>query len=121
MIYCLIIKHKTLKNILFIHEMGKSDLPKVKSVVDDNQMFSSEFLDEMTIGYFKQETQDMWFVVEHDEADVNAVAFCSPERMTESTWNLLLIAALKQFQGLGIGTELMVFAESKLRDIAVRV
>lgn len=101
--------------------MIKSDLPKVKSVVDDNQMFPSEYLDEMTQGYLSQETQDMWFVAEHDEAGVIALAFCSPERMTEGTWNLLLIAVLKRFQGCGIGSELIALTEAKLKKLAVRV
>ena len=101
--------------------MNKSDIPKVKSIIDDNQMFPSEYLDEMTSGYFEQETREMWFVVEHKEAGVIAVAFCSPERMTEGTWNLLLIAALRQFQGSGIGSKLMTFTEDKLKKLSVRV
>jgi GNAT superfamily N-acetyltransferase len=115
------IDYKTLKNQLYIREMNKSDLLKVKSIIDDNQMFPSEFLDEMTLGYFDQETAEMWFVVEQEEAGVIAIAYCSPERMTEGTWNLLLIAVLRQFQGCGVGTKLMTFIEDKLKKLAVRV
>lgn len=119
--YYLIIEYKTLKNQIYIREMHKSDLLKVKSIIDDNQMFPSEFLDEMALGYFDQETDEMWFVMEQEEAGVIAVAYCSPERMTEGTWNLLLIAVLRQFQGCGIGSKLMTFIEDKLKKLAVRV
>jgi GNAT superfamily N-acetyltransferase len=101
--------------------LNKFDFLKVKSIIDDNQMFPSVFLDEMTLGYFDQETAEMWFVLEQEEAGVIAIDYCSPERMTESTWNLLLIAVLRQFQGCGVGTKLMTFIEDKLKKLAVRV
>ena len=110
-----------MKNKTYIREMKKSDLPKVKSIIDDNQMFPSEYLDEMVLTYFEQETQEMWFVLEQEEVGVIAVAYCSPERMTEGTWNLLLIAVLKEYQGCGFGAKLMTFTEDKLKNLAVRV
>lgn len=101
--------------------MIKSDLPKVKAIIDDNQMFPSEFLDEMVLGCLNCETKEMWFVLEQEGSGVIAVAYLSPERMTEGTWNLLLIAVLKQFQGCKIGSKLMAFSEEKLKKLGVRV
>lgn len=101
--------------------MKESDLPRVKSIIDDNQMFPSEYLDEMVLGYFSQATQEMWFVLEQQTEGVIAVAYCSPERMTQGTWNLLLIAVVRKFQGDGIGTKLMSFIEDKLAKLTVRV
>jgi GNAT superfamily N-acetyltransferase len=114
------IEYKTFKNKIYIREMNKFDFLKVKSIIDDNQMFPSVFLDEMTLGYFDQETAEMWFVVEQEEAGVIAITYCSPERMSEGTWNLLLILVLRQFQGCGVGTMLMTFIGGKLKKLGVR-
>jgi GNAT superfamily N-acetyltransferase len=110
-----------LKNQQFIREMSKSDLAKVKAIIDDNQMFPAEYIDEMTVDYFNQETQELWYILEQEDAGIIAVAYCSPERMTEGTWNLLLIAVLKQFQGCGVGSTLITFIEQKLQTLMVRV
>jgi hypothetical protein len=48
-----------LENQKYIREMSKSDLPKIKSIIDDNHMFPSEYIDEMTVNYFNQETEEM--------------------------------------------------------------
>ncbi|KKL02489.1 hypothetical protein SD53_04435 [Rheinheimera mesophila] len=100
--------------------MKKSDLTAVKHIVDNNQMFPSEYLDEMTSGYFNKKSEELWFVVQADD-QLLAVAFCAPERMTAGTWNLLLIAVLKTHQGQGIGAQLMAFVEAKLRSLTARV
>lgn len=110
-----------MKNQIYIREMSKSDIPKVKTIIDDNHMFPAEYIDEMTVNYFNQETEDMWFILEQEDAGIIAVAYCSPERMTEGTWNLLLIAVLKQFQGCGVGSTLITFIEDKLKTLLVRV
>ena len=75
--------------------MSSSDLPAIKAIIDDNHMFPSEFLDEMSEPFFAQESEERWFVTEDSNKQVVAVAYCSPERMTEGIWNLLLIAVHK--------------------------
>lgn len=101
--------------------MIPSDLPAVKLIIDDNQMFPSEFIDEMTQAFFAQESEEKWFVTEDSEKQVVGCAYCSPEKMTEGTWNLLLIAVLKTHQGNGIGKNLMQYAEFTLNSKNVRV
>ncbi len=110
-----------MKKITNIREMKKSDLPKVKLIVDDNQMFPSEFLDDMASGYLNGVSEELWFVADTDDDEIIAIAFCAPERMTEGTWNLLLIAVLKKYQGIGIGADLMGFVENKLQTLLARV
>lgn len=104
-----------------IRELHTSDLPAVKKIIDENQMFPSEYLDEMTQDYFAQQAEEFWFVSENELGNINAVAYCAPERMTEGTWNLLLIAVSKSEQGSGVGTHLMSFVENKLTQIDARV
>ena len=43
-----------------------------------------------------------------------AVVYCAPERMTLGTYNFYLIAIHKNFQGRGIGSELMLYVENLL-------
>lgn len=104
-----------------IRALTLSDLPQAKSIIDDNQMFPSEFLDEMTTGFLESASDELWYVAESTEGEVNAVAFCAPERMTEGTWNLLLIDVSKRCQGKGIGSELIAFIEHILVKKDARV
>ena len=106
---------------IHIRALTPSDLSPVKKIIDDNQMFPSEYLDEMTAGYFSQQAQELWFVAETEQGQVNAIAYCAPERMTEGTWNLLLIAVDKSEQGAGVGTQLMAFVEARLTEMETRV
>lgn len=104
-----------------IRALISSDLPAIKKIIDENQMFPSEFLDEMTEGYLTQQASEFWFVSENQLGNINAVAYCAPERMTEGTWNLLLIAVSKSEQGSGVGTRLMSHVEQSLIEINTRV
>ena len=101
--------------------MRNSDLPTVKSIIDDNQMFPSEYLDDMTSAYFSGKSPDHWAVVSDAKAEVLGVSFSSPERMTEGTWNMLLIAVTPRMQGRGIGSKLVEYVELKLRSKMARV
>jgi ribosomal protein S18 acetylase RimI-like enzyme len=101
--------------------MVKADLADVKSIVDANQMFPSEFLDEMTVEFFSGESMEKWFVIENDDKKVIGVAFCSPERMTEGTWNLLMIAVHPDAQGRGAGKQLISYAEKLVRSLDARI
>lgn len=110
-----------LKKEIHIRDLKKSDLPVVKQIIDDNQMFPSEYLDEMTTEYFEQVSEELWVVAETSQRNVVAVAYCAPERMTEGTWNLLLIAVFKSFQGVGIGSDLISWVEHALKKKNARI
>ncbi len=63
---------------------------------------------------------DRWLV--NDTADrVTAIAYYAPERMTEGTWNLYLLAVHPDHQGQGLGSALVQQVEAGLREAAVRV
>ncbi len=101
--------------------MLQADLADVKSIIDANQMFPSEFLNEMTADFFSGESMEKWFVIESEDKQIVGVAFCSPERMTEGTWNLLMIAVHPDSQGKGAGKQLMNHAEKLVRSLNARI
>lgn len=101
--------------------MKVSDLTSVRHIIDDNQMFPSEYLDGMAEGYLNSSSEELWFVAEDPAAGVVAIAYCAPERMTNGSWNLLLIAVLKQYQGQGVGSRLIQFTENVLRQNNARI
>lgn len=104
-----------------LRAMKQNDLPAVKSIIDANEMFPSEYLDEMTSEYFSSDSQEVWTVADNEKAGIVAVSFCSPERMTEGTWNLLMIAVQPKYQCVGIGKAMMQQAESQVKGQEARI
>ncbi|GAB1539010.1 GNAT family N-acetyltransferase [Scytonema sp. NUACC21] len=56
-----------------------------------------------------------WITDDDDEDGPVGVAYCEPERMTEQTWNLQLIAIRPDHQGKGRGGKLMRYVEETLK------
>ena len=98
----------------------RSDVPAIKSVVEDAALFPPEMLDDMIAGYGEGTTRDIWFVSEED-GHVVGFGYCEPERMTSGTWNLLAIGVLAKSQGHGIGGAMMRYLEDRLRSGGERV
>jgi GNAT superfamily N-acetyltransferase len=112
-----------------IRLVKSQDIPVLKSIIDDNQMFPSEMLDDMIAPFLEKhgETnqslvtvnaalneQGYWFT--YDADGPCAVAYLCPEKMTEGCWNLLLIAVDVRHHSRGIGQQLMAFLEQLLRE-----
>ncbi|AKJ05858.1 ribosomal protein S18 acetylase RimI-like enzyme [Archangium gephyra] len=103
-----------------IRPITREDMPALKAVIDGTGLFPSEMLDGMATGFFSGEAgNDFWLTVE-DGAPV-AVAYYVPERMTQGTWNLLLIAVHPEWQGRGLGAALMAHVERHLAARGERV
>ncbi len=98
----------------------RSDIPAIRSVVEDAEMFPPEMLDDMIAGYLEQTTRDIWFVPVAD-GHVVGFGYSEPERMTSGTWNLLAIAILAPYRGRGIGGAMMRYLEDRLRTAGERV
>jgi ribosomal protein S18 acetylase RimI-like enzyme len=104
-----------------IRKITKQDIGALKTVIDSCELFPSDLLDGMTAEFFNNKnTVDIWLTYEVDAVPV-AVAYCAPERMTDGTYNLYLIAIHKDMQGKGIGTEIMTYVETLLRSAGNRV
>ena len=97
-----------------IRTVLQSDLDALKAVIDTNGLFPSSLLENMMIDFFSNpSTEDIWLTKEINTIPI-AVAYCAPERMTNGTYNLYLIAVHKEYQGKGIGGEIMDYVEKIL-------
>jgi ribosomal protein S18 acetylase RimI-like enzyme len=76
------------------------------------QMLARHFSD-------KNETQDIW-LTDYDNEPV-AIAYIAPERMTEGTWNLYLIAVHPNYQKQGRGKALLRHVEQMLAERGERI
>lgn len=103
-----------------VRSITPDDLPALKTVIDANELFPSAMLDEMIFDYFNNKnSQDYWFT--YDDGKPVAIAYCAPEKMTEGTWNLYLIAVHPDYQGLGYGTSMVNHIESRLANGGERI
>jgi len=104
-----------------IRKVIKSDIEKLKEVLDSIELFPSEMLDDMTSDYFNNsETQDIWFTAIENEQSVS-IGYCAPEKLTDGTVNLYAIGVRSDLQGKGIGSQLMTYIENHLRENRQRV
>jgi ribosomal protein S18 acetylase RimI-like enzyme len=76
-----------------------------------------EYLGKMLADYFSSNTDSapFWITDEDDKDGPVGVAYCEPERMTDRTWNLQLIAIRPDHQGQGRGGKLMCYVEETLK------
>lgn len=104
----------------YIRPLMRGDLDRVAFLVEVNEMFPPEMLDEMTAPYLAGETdRHRWLVF--DESGVDAVAYYIPEHLTEGTWNLLLIAVDPKAHGKGTGSAIIRHVEAQLRGEGIRI
>ena len=104
-----------------IRNISKQDLEALKKVIDSSELFPSEMLDEMIAEYLSgSAAEEIWLTKEHDGVPITIV-YCAPEKMTEGTSNLYLIAVQKEYQGKGIGAEMMTYVENLLRKKGHRI
>ncbi len=107
--------------MLQIRKVVPEDVDALKEVIDTNTLFSSSLLEEMMNDYFTNpSTRDIWLTEESTGGPV-AILYCAPERLTEGTYNLYLIAVHKNYQGKGIGARMMSYLEAFIKDIGERV
>ncbi len=80
-----------------------------------------EYLTQMLIDHFndKAKAQEFW-LTDYDNEPVS-VAYVAPERMTEGTWNLYLIAVHPLHQKQGRGKLMLQYVEKMLREKGERL
>ncbi len=91
-----------------------ADVPTLKSMIDALGLFPGEMLDDMMNEYFTNPDSGAIWLTDDDNGPVG-VAYYAPERLTEGTWNLYLIAIQADRQGQGRGAAMMRHVEDDLR------
>jgi len=104
-----------------IRPIHTGDLERLKEIIDLNELFPSELLEEMIQPYFEESSKEEFWVTYEVNGVPVAVAYYAPERMTSGTYNLHLIAIHPDFQGKGIGQDMLNFVENHLRDRGERI
>ncbi len=93
-------------------------LAEASGLFDPNQ---TDDLAQMLDKHFRDrnETQDIW-LTDYDNEPVG-IAYIAPERMTEGTWNLYLIAVHPDRQKQGRGKALLSHVEQMLMERGERI
>jgi ribosomal protein S18 acetylase RimI-like enzyme len=91
-------------------------LAEASGLFEPNQ---TEELSQMLAQYFDGDSPDFW--ITDDDNGLVGVAYVAPERMTEGTWNLYLIAVHPGCQRQGRGKVLLAHVEQMLANRGERV
>ena len=98
----------------------RTDIAGMKAVISSTDLFPAELLEDMIAPALGEPSSgELWRVLE--DGGVRGLAYAAPERMTEGTWNLLLIAVDAAAQGQGIGTCLIGAIEAELAGSGARL
>ena len=99
----------------------QDDMQGLKEVLDSSELFPSEYLDEMIADYFDNpNSEEIWFT-NLSEGKVIGLGYCTPEKLTEGTFNLLAIAVRKELQGKGEGKKMIDYVENLLLEKGHRI
>lgn len=89
-----------------IRPVRPEDLPALKAVIEATALFPADLLDGMLASHLAGEAnEEIWLT--DDTGGPIAIAYCAPERMTQGTWNLYLIAVHPARQAEGRGGALI--------------
>lgn len=107
-----------------IRPITPDDTVAIINLANSIGLFSSDELDELrqmlTDSLSKDgDTHSFW--ITDDDDGLVGLAYCEPERMTNGTWNLQLIAVHPTYQRQGRGAKLLLFVEQTLADRGARV
>jgi ribosomal protein S18 acetylase RimI-like enzyme len=101
-----------------------ADSDALMALADSIELFSVEELEElrqMLTDSLSQDGAPHPFWITDDDDGLVGLAYCEPERMTDGTWNLQLIAVHPKYQRQGRGANLLFFIEQTLIDRGARV
>jgi ribosomal protein S18 acetylase RimI-like enzyme len=103
------------------------DMPAILSIAEaiGFQLGELEVVKKLLTDYFADgngsnflqdgSAQRFWLTNHQDNGEIIGVAYCEPERMTDQTWNLQLIAIHPDHQGQGHGGKLLCHVEETLK------
>ena len=96
------------------------DLDGLKSVIESTHLLPPEMLEPMVAPFLAPDGDgSMWLTL--CEPDPIGVVYCVPERLTEGTWNILLLAVHADLQNSGRGARLVAHLEESLQAKRARL
>ena len=107
-----------------IRPIAPDDKTALIALVEAMGLFQShetELLSQMLSDYFNGPTDSKEFWLTDDDNGLVGVAYVAPERMTEGTWNLYLIAVHPDRQRQGRGAALLAQVEQILMERGERL
>lgn len=104
----------------FTRDFSRSDLAPARAIINATGLFPAEMLDAMAEPYLTEQAPHLWLSAVH-AGDLVGFAYAEPERMTDGTFNMLLIAVDPRRQRSGAGKALVGACEEKLRGRGARV
>jgi ribosomal protein S18 acetylase RimI-like enzyme len=107
-----------------IRPITDDDTSALVALADATGLFSPDQLEELRAMVSAAlastgETRPFWLA--DDDGGLKALAYCEPERMTDGTWNLQLIAVHPTCQRQGRGTQILCALEQTLAGRGARV
>jgi ribosomal protein S18 acetylase RimI-like enzyme len=100
-----------------IRPFWRDDLPAAEGLIHATGLFPPDMLAGMAEPGLSGKSDDLWLVA----GQVSGLAYVAPERMTEGTWNLLLLAVLPDAQRQGLGRALVGEVCARLRQGGARL
>jgi GNAT superfamily N-acetyltransferase len=95
-----------------IRAMTHDDLEAAGAVIAAVDLFPADLLPGMAEPGLSGGVPDLWLIAEGGAG----LAYAVPERLTDGTWNLLVLAVLPAFQGRGLGRALVAAVEAQVRS-----
>lgn len=103
-----------------IRPVTPDDTDALKAIIAATGLFPAEMLDNMLAGALGDDAGNGHWLTDDDAGPV-ALAYFAPERMTQGTWNLYLIAVHPDRQSRGRGAALLRHVEQSLAARGERI
>jgi ribosomal protein S18 acetylase RimI-like enzyme len=100
-----------------IRPLTRNDLGIAAALIAAVDLFPPELLPDMAEPYLSGTADDIWRIA----SDGSALAYVAPERLTDGTWNLLLLAADPARQRQGLGRAMVAAIEADLQTLGARL
>jgi ribosomal protein S18 acetylase RimI-like enzyme len=98
----------------------RNDIKGLETVIEATGLFPPDLLEPMLNPFFGEGGDGAIWLTLSDPEPIG-VLYCVPEKLTEGTWNILLIAIHPEYQNSGRGAQLMLHLESALRERRARL
>ena len=104
-----------------IRKLTKEDKPSISALMSSTQMFQDEEIAFVIETFDGNYNTAIWFGSFDANNKMNGVAYCVPMKMTNSTWNVLMLLVSPEYHRSGIGKSLMRHIEKTLSDQSQRL